>query len=183
MPSRYYKILIPVLVFIAAVGVTAVAGYSSVHTTSPVITTASVAPSSAVTTTTAAIQPRAVQKHEAPVAPRAQASSSSVTSTAISPSKANATFIVGDKKYSVAITASESIDDAMRALAAQNSSFSFTEKSYPGLGQYVDTINGKASGNGYYWFLYVNGKVSNTGVSSTHLAPGDTVEWRYDRSY
>lgn len=175
MPSRYYKILLPVLVFIAAIGAASTAGYQSLHERAlhqlPSITASST--------------PEIVH----PVAPAA--SSSSSTSHAVgetakvsaTPPVSSATFIIGDSHYLVAITAGQTIEAAMRSLAAQKIGFTFTEKSYPGLGEFIDSIDGKPNGSGNYWFLYVNGKSSDTGASSTHLAPGDTVEWRYDHNY
>jgi hypothetical protein len=69
---------------------------------------------------------------------------------------------------------------AMQTLAAENI-VAFTSREYPSLGTLIESINGKANANGYYWFLYVNGESSQTGASQTALRTGDVVEWRYKK--
>ncbi len=69
----------------------------------------------------------------------------------------------------------------MRSLAS-SSNFTFAGREYPSLGFFVESINGKKGTNGYYWFLYVNGKSSDTGASETHLKTGDVIEWKYEKS-
>ncbi len=91
------------------------------------------------------------------------------------------TLIVGDKKYDVSIPRGASVLDAMQTARSQGLEFSGTE--YPSLGFFVESLNGKASARGSYWFLYVNDASSETGASQTILKPGDTVEWRYEISH
>ncbi|MBA3789184.1 DUF4430 domain-containing protein [Patescibacteria group bacterium] len=182
MPSHYYKILIPSLLLIAVAGLAVAIGYRDMQarsTISPVTANSFLAiGSSSQAATSAPISPQ----------PVAQTVSSSVVSTSpsrtapVSAPSSSATVIVGDTQYRVAIAGGETLEDALTGLATQGS-FTFTQKNYLGLGEFVDSINGKKSGGGYYWFLYVNGKISNTGVSTTHLSQSDVVEWRYDRSY
>jgi hypothetical protein len=59
----------------------------------------------------------------------------------------------------------------------------FSGREYPSLGFFVETINGKTTGNGYYWFLYINDESSSHGASQTLVRPGDEIEWRYKQSY
>jgi hypothetical protein len=70
----------------------------------------------------------------------------------------------------------------MRALAS-NTSFAFTGREYIGMGFFVESINGKTNADSSYWILYKNGKLSSTGISQTTLHAGDSVEWRYEKSY
>ncbi len=67
--------------------------------------------------------------------------------------------------------------------AATSDGLVFTGKEYPSLGFFVESINGKHAEDGYYWFLYVNDKSSNAGVSETTVHAGDLIEWRYKQSY
>ncbi len=90
-----------------------------------------------------------------------------------------ATLIVGDDRYS--IRTHGTVLDAMRSLASDG--LAFTGKDYPSLGFFVESVNGKKASGGYYWILYVNGKSSDTGASQTRLSAGDTVEWRFEKSY
>lgn len=66
---------------------------------------------------------------------------------------------------------------------AEKSDFSFSGRDFPGLGFFVEEINGKKNANGSYWFLYVNGTSSETGVSQTRVREGDSIEWRYEKSH
>ena len=72
--------------------------------------------------------------------------------------------------------------EAMQDLAS-STDFTFTFKDYPSLGAFVESINGKKNADGFYWFLYVNGKSSDTGASQTPLHQGDIVEWRFKKDY
>ena len=72
--------------------------------------------------------------------------------------------------------------EAMNTLSADGS-LSFSGRDFPGLGFFVEAINGKKSENGYYWILHINGKKSDLGASSAHLKAGDVVEWQYEKGY
>jgi|GEM_PF-3341295 len=56
----------------------------------------------------------------------------------------------------------------------------FTSRAYPSLGDFVDSVAGRKNENGMYWFLYVNGTSSDLGASQKMVAPGDSIEWRYE---
>lgn len=84
--------------------------------------------------------------------------------------------------YAVPVLSEGTVQDAMLAFAA-TSEFSFSGRSYAGLGFFVEEIGGRRNENGNYWFLYVNGESSQKGASQTRVAPGDVVEWRYKKSY
>ncbi len=106
----------------------------------------------------------------------------STGSTSSPQATSQATFKVGDTTYSIEVTHGETVIDAMRALAS-TSDFAYTGKDYPGLGVFVDSITGKKNGNNMYWILYINGTVSTSGASVTVLGAGDTVEWKYEKSF
>ncbi len=95
---------------------------------------------------------------------------------------AEASLVVGEASYPLAVSAGGTLIDAMNALAA-SSGFAFTGREYPGLGFFVDSINGRANGGGMYWILYVNGASSAVGASEAPVRPGDVFEWRYEKSY
>ena len=82
----------------------------------------------------------------------------------------------------IPVTASTTVLSAMQAYASQ-SQFTFTGEEYPSLGYFVDSINGKRSGDGHYWILYINWKSADLGASNATIHAGDTVEWRYEKSY
>ena len=53
----------------------------------------------------------------------------------------------------------------------------------PGMGAFVESINGQRNTNGFYWILYVNGTSSPTGASQTLVHANDSLEWRYEKGY
>lgn len=71
---------------------------------------------------------------------------------------------------------------AMEAYRDADRAFSFDGTLYPGLGFFVETLQGIAQGDGKYWMLYVNDESSDLGASRTVVAPGDVVEWRLEAS-
>ncbi len=83
----------------------------------------------------------------------------------------------------IPVATRESVLQAMRSYASSSAAFSFTEIEYPSLGSMIDSIDARGNGNGFYWILYVNGVSSSLGASSAVVSPGDSVEWRYEKSY
>lgn len=96
--------------------------------------------------------------------------------------ESNIVFRLPTTTYSAYIPPGSKVLDAMRAIESTNN-FTFTGHDYPGLGFFVDSINGKKNADGSYWFLYVNGRSSDTGASQTTLDAGDAVEWRYEKNF
>lgn len=169
-----YKILIPVLVLCVLLGGFAL--YAS-HTQAPIQpTTSTVATSSAPTATTTTETPRT---STAALKTTASPTSTAATQTQ-SPSTTNATLVVGSSRYAITVSqGGATVASVMQQLAATNNSFTYTTKTYPGLGFFVESINGKANSGTAYWFLYVNGQETQTGMSSTTVHPGDVIEWKY----
>lgn len=148
------------------------------------------APQQSATTTTVAVTSGAAPGFDTAPAPLplkpgaiTVVSGASTTSAAKVPEapKEFATLVVGTSTYRTPLTASHLVIDSMRALADANPSFTFDGQQYSGLGFFVDSINGKKSGNGYNWMLYVNGKQADLGASQATIAAGDTVEWKYEK--
>ncbi len=97
-------------------------------------------------------------------------------------SAATATLKVASTTYALSVRAGETVLGAMRALGSAGT-LRFTGREYPGLGFFVDSINGVSSAGGKYWVFYVNGVSATQGISSTIIEKGDLVEWRYEKSY
>lgn len=72
--------------------------------------------------------------------------------------------------------------DMMSALADEGR-LSYAGSQYPGLGFFVEVINGQSAPEGSYWILYYNGKTSDFGASGLSVKAGDTIEWRIDKRY
>ncbi|MDO8593638.1 MAG: DUF4430 domain-containing protein [bacterium] len=106
----------------------------------------------------------------------------SVPQTISVPASARATFVVGDKTYEVPVAPDETVIRAMRSLALAGD-FIYTSRQHPGLGEFVDSINGAKNAGGMYWMLYINGVSASAGASATLLHAGDVIEWRYEKSF
>ena len=94
----------------------------------------------------------------------------------------NFTLSVGGEVYSDTVHDGATVIDAMNTLAS-GGSFRFTSKDFPGIGAFVESINGQRNTNGFYWILYVNGTSSPTGASQTLVHANDSLEWRYEKGY
>ncbi len=84
--------------------------------------------------------------------------------------------------YAVSVAEEATVADVMARVAAE-SSLAYQTKEFPGLGAFVDEINGKRGQNGHYWILHINGKKSELGISQAVVRPGDRIEWRYEKGY
>lgn len=72
--------------------------------------------------------------------------------------------------------------EALGAAGAASSTFSFSGSQFPGLGLFVESINGQEARERHYWILYVNDAPATRGVSHARVTPHDTVVWRYEES-
>lgn len=91
-------------------------------------------------------------------------------------------IVVEPDSYEICITESVSVLDVMK-IAAEKNGLVFVGREYPSLGLYIESIHGKKSEGGYYWFLYINGMSSTEGASTALARPGDVIEWRYKLGY
>jgi len=167
-------------------------------TTIPVATTTVSIATTTLPAPKAPMTPRSTATQEVPKeatsAPSAEVAApiptNSTTSTGSTPptnseqpsSPQTATFKIDGVSISVPVHGGEKVIDAMRT-AASAGHLTFTTREYPGMGQFIDSINGKKNENGTYWILYINDTSSTLGASTASIGPGDTVEWRYKNSY
>lgn len=79
----------------------------------------------------------------------------------------------------VPITASGTVLQAMEQSTAHGD-MAFTGKEFPGLGFFVESINGVSEDDVRHWMLYVNGTRASLGASSQYVVPTDTVLWRFE---
>jgi len=77
--------------------------------------------------------------------------------------------------------ASTSVYDFMTKLQTEGKII-FKEKNYPGMGKFIEEINGQKN-DVKNWIYYVNDKKANIGISNYQLNPGDVVSWKYENSY
>ncbi|MDE1925016.1 MAG: DUF4430 domain-containing protein [Patescibacteria group bacterium] len=104
------------------------------------------------------------------------------TATSSATQSSDVTFIISGASYGLYVPAGATVLDAMRILAS-TTNFTFSGRDYPGLGIFVESINGKANADNFYWTLYVNGVSSTQGASQAKISPGDVVVWRYEKNH
>lgn len=97
------------------------------------------------------------------------------------PEQTTQEIIVEGDKVVVPVYTEGTVLDAMRAFEATGA-FRFGGKEYTGLGFFVEEVQGVTPLRGRYWILYVNGEKAGTGVSEARVLPGDTIEWRIEKS-
>ena len=94
--------------------------------------------------------------------------------------KIKVVIYIGGKNIEFFVPDGSTVYDAMVLLSAsQTADFSFKAKAYPGIGYFIEEINGIKNTGGKYWTLYVNGKYATVGASDYKLLAGDKVEWEY----
>ena len=67
------------------------------------------------------------------------------------------------------------------ALDALKEKHTITVKNYPGIGDFVESIDGTKPDSSHFWALYVNGQQSQVGADKYVLKNGDKVEWKLER--
>ena len=82
-------------------------------------------------------------------------------------------------KYNSKITGPLSVYDFMTQLQDEGK-ITFEEKNYPGMGKFIEGINGIKNGRKKNWIYYVNGKKAGIGVSNYQINKGDIVSWKYE---
>ena len=87
----------------------------------------------------------------------------------------------GAREYLVPVVRAGTVRDAMRE-QERTGTVRYEGRDYPGLGYFLESINGVRAEKGAYWFLYINGELSDRGASSADVAPGDTVYWRLEEN-
>ena len=88
---------------------------------------------------------------------------------------------INGQKYQSEIIGEVSIADFMDKLKNEGK-ISFIEKTYVGMGKFIENINGIKNGE-KNWIYYVNGQKANIGISNYKINQGDIVSWKYENSY
>ncbi len=107
-------------------------------------------------------------------------SSQNVDIPKITDTKDTATLEINGKTYHALITTNTSVYDFMDSLR-KDRKISFTDKTYIGMGKFIEAIDGIQSDGDRYWIYYVNGKKALIGVSNYKINPGDVVSWKFEK--
>lgn len=107
---------------------------------------------------------------------------SAISPIPVQTEKANQAFLkIDGKKLETTIAEKENVYDFMTKLQTEGK-INFKEKTYTGMGKFIEEINGIKNGE-KYWIYYVNGKKAQIGISNYKINPGDVVSWKYENSY
>ena len=92
-----------------------------------------------------------------------------------------ATLRVADKTYPVSLPQDSSVHDLM-VKAQETSDFQFKGREFPGLGFFVQELNGVAENprQGTFWIYYINGEKAKVGISAYTVKADDTISWKYE---
>lgn len=82
--------------------------------------------------------------------------------------------------YRAPIAENTSVYDFMNKLR-NDGKINFKDKTYIGLGKFIEEINGIRGNGSEFWIYYVNGKKAQVGVSNYKINPGDVVSWKYEK--
>ena len=66
--------------------------------------------------------------------------------------------------------------------AQETSDFQFKGREFPGLGFFVQELNGLAENprQGTFWIYYINGEKAKVGISAYTVKADDIISWKYE---
>ena len=94
--------------------------------------------------------------------------------------KNTATLKIEETTYEAVIEKNTSVYDFMDKLRTDGK-INFKEKTYLGLGKFIEEIDGIRGDGTRFWIYYVNGQKAKIGVSNYKINPGDIVSWKYEK--
>ena len=92
----------------------------------------------------------------------------------------NITLEINENTYKSKIEKEISVYDLMNKLKDEGK-IDFKDKTYSGMGKFIEEINGIKPNAEKYWIYYVNNKKANIGISDYKIKPGDVVSWKLEK--
>jgi hypothetical protein len=90
-----------------------------------------------------------------------------------------ATLEINGIKYESEISEEISVYDFMIKMQNEGKVI-FKEKTYPGMGKFIEEINGTKGDGENFWIYYINGKKAEIGISEYKIKPNDIITWKYE---
>lgn len=87
---------------------------------------------------------------------------------------------VEKERYESKIVGVISVYEFMQKLKEEEK-INFKEKTYSGMGKFIEEINNIKNNGERNWIYYVNGEKATIGVSNYKIKNGDTVSWKYEK--
>ena len=87
---------------------------------------------------------------------------------------------VGTQTYALGVEPGATVLQTMQKLSTE-SDFSFNGREFPGLGYFVEEINGIKGNADKFWAYYVNDILASVGVSQYVLKTGDIINFKYEK--
>lgn len=90
-------------------------------------------------------------------------------------------LVAQENTYELFLLQGATAYDAM-AIAQKEMGFSFQGREFPGLGFFVEEINGARQDprTGKYWIYSINGKKAEVGISAYIVQANDIISWKYE---
>lgn len=86
---------------------------------------------------------------------------------------------LNDKKYSTYLNDGDTVYDVLLRINKEDN-LRFEGKNHPGLGFFVENIDGLENVNGKYLIYYINNVEAQVGVSNYVLNKGDIISWKLE---
>ena len=73
---------------------------------------------------------------------------------------------------------SYTVEEGQKAIILLKASHKVETKTYSGIGEFVESIDGIKPDSKHFWEFFINGKSSQVGASDYTLKNGDVIEWK-----
>lgn len=87
---------------------------------------------------------------------------------------------INGTKYESNTTGVTNVYELMEKLQKEGA-INFKDKTYSGMGKFIEEINGIQNSGEKNWIYYVNNKKANIGISNYKIKTGDIVSWKYEK--
>jgi hypothetical protein len=91
------------------------------------------------------------------------------------------TLDINGFKYKSEIVGIKKVYEIMEKLK-EDKKITFEEKTYSGMGKFIEEINGIKNNGEKNWIYYVNNKKANIGISNYEVKAGDIISWKYEKN-
>lgn len=119
------------------------------------------------------------EPQEVIISPRPSINPNQEGNPTTTPSSTDNGSMIQWQNLTLAVTSTSTVYELMK-----NSQINFKTKTFPGMGEFVEEINGLKNDTqaGKYWIYYVNGESAKLGISTQIVKPNDIITWKYENA-